>query len=511
MELALRQEVDRAPIGARSEPFRPGGVAEAGPIRQDSRQGTSGGRPPRPGAARGGSCRASQALSEGADTRRTGSPVPGHRTRRRRPGKDWTAIAIRRGQSFELEDLTVLTRLEVDGFKNLVGFSLDLGPFTCVAGPNSVGKSNIFDVIRFLSLLTDHTIMEAALKVRGAHPDTSDVRDLFWTDGSRRRDRLRIACEMVVEPNVRDDFGRPAEASSTFLRYEIEIRYLPPSTETGLLGRLVLETELLSYITQGEAARHMLFPHNPAQFRGVAVKNTRRSASGFISTHTAEDGKREIVVHQDGGSRGQGQTAPADSAPRAIVGTSNTSATPTVLAARREMQAWRLLALEPSAMRRPDPFQTDSRLTVNGGHLAATLYRLTMSAAKSGGDPEDVYAEVASRLSDLVSVSAIQVIPDEVRQLLTLYVTEASGVSLPASSLSDGTLRFLTLAVIAADPEARGVMCMEEPENGIHPAKMSAMVDILREIAVDAHMPPGPDNPLRQVLVATHSPAFVQL
>ena len=99
--------------------------------------------------------------------------------------------------------------------------------------------------------------MEAALKVRGAHPDTSDVRDLFWTDGSGRKDRLRIACEMVVEPNVRDDFGRPVEASSTFLRYEIEIGYLPPSTETGLLGRLVLETELLSYITQGDAAKHM--------------------------------------------------------------------------------------------------------------------------------------------------------------------------------------------------------------------------------------------------------------
>lgn len=28
----------------------------------------------------------------------------------------------------------MLTRLEVDDFKNLVNFSLDFGPYTCIAG-----------------------------------------------------------------------------------------------------------------------------------------------------------------------------------------------------------------------------------------------------------------------------------------------------------------------------------------------------------------------------------------
>ncbi len=30
----------------------------------------------------------------------------------------------------------MLTRIEVDGFKNLVDFSLDFGPYTCIAGEN---------------------------------------------------------------------------------------------------------------------------------------------------------------------------------------------------------------------------------------------------------------------------------------------------------------------------------------------------------------------------------------
>ena len=50
----------------------------------------------------------------------------------------------------------MLTRLEVNGFKNLVDFSVDFGPFTCITGPGGVGKSNLFDVIRFLSLLTEY-------------------------------------------------------------------------------------------------------------------------------------------------------------------------------------------------------------------------------------------------------------------------------------------------------------------------------------------------------------------
>ena len=41
---------------------------------------------------------------------------------------------------------------------------------------------------------------------------------------------------MIVGKNVRDDFGREAEASSSFLRYEIAFRYEPPAGAGGLLG-----------------------------------------------------------------------------------------------------------------------------------------------------------------------------------------------------------------------------------------------------------------------------------
>lgn len=409
----------------------------------------------------------------------------------------------------------MLTRLEVDGFKNLIGVALDFGPLTCIAGPNSVGKSNLFDALRFLSLLTEHTLVESALRVRDGDSETSDLRDLFYRDTSSQGGpaaelQFRIAAEMIVDPQVRDDFGRLAEANSTFLRYEIKIGYAPPD-HGGVLGHLVLLAEELTYITEGAATRRLKFPHSVQHFRAQIVKNKRKTPAGYISTRLAADGQIEIVVHQDGGSRGPGQIAPAASAPRTIVGTSNTSATPTILAARREMQSWRFLALEPSAMRRSDRFQTETSVTSAGGHLPATLYRLANAAQRRGEDPADVYAGVANRLAQLVPISTLAVEVDDVRQILTIMAQERSGVRLPAAALSDGTLRFLTLAVLAADPDMRGLLCIEEPENGIHPARMGEMTELLQVLAVDPRFDPGVDNPLRQVVVATHSPAFVQL
>jgi predicted ATPase len=167
------------------------------------------------------------------------------------------------------------------------------------------------------------------------------------------------------------------------------------------------------------------------------------------------------------------------------------------------MQQWRMLALEPSAMRAPDSINDSASIAANGAHLASALYRMSIS------DSQDVYASVASNASALTDVRDVRVDFDSSRDLLTLEAKLGDGPYLPARALSDGTLRFLALSVIEVDPRFGGLICMEEPENGIHPAKIQSMVDLLRQLAVDAHEAPGDDNPLRQVIVNTHSPRFV--
>ncbi len=402
----------------------------------------------------------------------------------------------------------MLTRLEVDGFKNLLNVSLDLGAFTCIAGENGAGKSNIFDAIQFLSLLADKSMMEAAQEVRGVHGERlGDPRDLFWNGYQSAEPQMRFAAEMIVPRQVEDDFGREAHPTITFLRYELQLGYLPP-TGRERIGRMTLLREVLTHINQGDAAAHLRFPHSVKHFRNAVVTG-RRSGVAFIST-ADENGQPVISVHQDGGSRGQPRPAAASRAPATVVSTITRSDDPTILAARREMQSWRRLALEPSALRTSDSYVDDRVMGSDGRHLPATLYRI---ATAEHVDPDQVYARVAGRLADLSSlqVRRLEVEADDVREMWSVRLEEATGLTLPARSLSEGTLRFLALCVLLEDSSVQGLLCMEEPENGIHPANVPAMVRLVQDLAVDPHLPPGPDNPFRQVLVNTHSPAIVQL
>ena len=407
----------------------------------------------------------------------------------------------------------MLTRLQVSGFKNLVDVDVRFGPFTCVIGPNGVGKSNLFDAIRFLNALAGHALMEAAALVRDQDSRTADVRNLFHRVGDRYAESMSFAVEMIVPRKAVDDLGQEAKASITFLRYSLDLAY----RETGdslAPGTLEIMKEELVHIPQGAAAKHLQFPHKAKDWRKSVVRG-QRHAPFFIST-TGEGEGRTINLHQDGGSSGRPLRRPAANLSRTVLSVSNAAESPTVVAARREMEAWRMLQLEPSALRRPDEFDSPRRLGTDGSHLAAALYRLAHDPGQAvNGSQEEEYAartcgRIANRLHELIEdVYDVNVDRDEKREILTLYVKEGEGTLHPARALSDGTLRFLALAVLEMDPEVQGVLCLEEPENGIHPARIPAILQLLRDIAVDASKPAGPDNPLRQVIVNTHSPAVL--
>lgn len=401
----------------------------------------------------------------------------------------------------------MLTRLEIEGFKNLAALTVEFGPFTCIAGENGVGKSNVFDAIQFLSLLADQPLMEAAEAVRTTRDERAgDPRELFWSGSEGKK--MRFVAEMIVPRQVEDDFGQTARPTISFLRYELEIGYQEP-TEADRRGRLILLAERLRHINLGEAASRLGFDHSPNDFRRKVVFG-RRSGAAFISTQDEDD--RVITVHQDGGSRGQPRRASAVRAPATVVSTITVADDPTILAARREMQSWRRLALEPTALRTADRYTDPRFMASDGRHLPAALYRIAHSEL-SHGSPQDVYARVASRLSELtgISVKTLDVVADDTRELLTIRLIEQSGASIPARALSEGTLRFLALCVLLEDPDVGGVLCMEEPENGIHPANIQAMLTLLMDLAVDPELAPGDGNPVRQVIVNTHSPVVVQI
>ncbi|NER19501.1 MAG: AAA family ATPase [Symploca sp. SIO1C2] len=409
----------------------------------------------------------------------------------------------------------MLTRLKVSGFKNLVDVDVRFGAFTCVAGANGVGKSNLFDAIRFLSALADLPLIEAALSVRDEGGRTGDIRSLFHRVGNEYDPKMFFTAEMIVPAEGVDDLGQTAQASITFLRYSLELAYREDDSIRSL-GSLELLKEELVHIKLGEAPKQLLFPHKAKTWRKSAVKGQRR-APFFIST-AGEGTNRIIKLHQDGGISGRALARSAVDLPRTVLSVTNAAESPTALLARREMQSWQLLQLEPSSLRQPDPFTATPQLGTDGSHLPGTLYHLArlkkkqeMNRQSEAEVETQVYAQVAGRLAELLDdVDEVEIDRDDRRELLTLMVKTRDGTIHPARSLSDGTMRFLALAVLELDPEAQGLLCLEEPENGIHPERIPKILRLLQDIATDVEEPVERDNPLRQVVVNTHSPAVVQ-
>jgi len=404
----------------------------------------------------------------------------------------------------------MLTRLSVDGFKNLDRLDVRFGPFTCIAGPNGVGKSNLFDAILFLAALADMPLVEAALTVRGGDTRRGDVRSLFRRTGAQTADRMKLVAEIVIPSEGEDALGQSAVASMTFLQYELELGYRPDNT-IKTMGTLEVIGESMVHINKSKAKARLGFPHKKA-WRDSVVQGRRTSP--YISTDV-EGGTTVVSLHADsvgGFGGGRPRRVPASNLPRTMLSSVNNAAEHrTLVLARQEMASWTQLQLEPSALRAPDSFTAPRTIGPNGAHLPATLYELAQAAERDHpGGSEDVYARVANRLSQLVeNVRRVSVDVDEKRQLLNIAMTDRYSTDHIASALSDGTLRFLALTVMEADPKSRRLLCLEEPENGMHPLRIAAVIELLGDLAVDAEEPVDGDNPLRQVIINTHSPSVV--
>jgi len=76
-------------------------------------------------------------------------------------------------------------------------------------------------------------------------------------------------------------------------------------------------------------------------------------------------------------------------------------------------------------------------------------------------------------------------------------VRYSGGYSITSSGLSDGTLRILTLTLLAYLPDAPQLVVTEEPENGIHPSAIEAILQSLESLYSS------------QVWISSHSPVVL--
>ncbi len=390
----------------------------------------------------------------------------------------------------------MITQIEIDGFKTFKDFKVELAPFQVIVGANGSGKSNLFDALHLLSRLAEVDLRTAFQELRG------DAHELFTLlPNGQHTKRIRMAVELLVNRSVQDSLGKEAELTYIRLRYEIAITQ---RTDERGLEQLQIIHESLRLIPQSEDTWCKKY-EIPAQMYELPHQANRiQSFIGTFNAHPAMPTLIEpltICLYADG--EGQEREYSAEKVQRTVLSTIIHTNYPHSFAVRQEILSWKFLNLDPKELRKPSSINDPAFLTKDGGNLPATLARM---------QAEDSFAMtgVSLDMTNLVpGILNIKVDKNVARGEYDIWVETDDELTFSANVLSDGTLRLLALASIRNDARFQGVLCLEEPENGVHPLHLKNMAHLLREMATNFNNPLPGDQPLRQVLITTHSAALI--
>jgi predicted ATPase len=148
-----------------------------------------------------------------------------------------------------------------------------------------------------------------------------------------------------------------------------------------------------------------------------------------------------------------------------------------------------------AAIRLPQPPEASTTLGESGENLTSVLLPLFTNL-----DYEEQRDELLSFLHAAIPhFEILTPTPEAISNRVVLqWVEEDVKAKLSATDLSDGVLRVLALGVICCNPHPPSLICIDEPEIGLHPKLMPLVGGLLRQAALRS-----------QVIVLTHSPEFL--
>jgi predicted ATPase len=326
--------------------------------------------------------------------------------------------------------------------QNLLSFgpdtpSLELRPLNVLIGPNGSGKSNLIEAISILQA-APNDISEPFARGGGAN-------EWIWK-GANDGDQAIITARAALFGNA----------------LGIDVLHQMHLSPMKGLGIGVLKESLLEI----EDNR----PPVPV-YRGTYSSGTIKSNGEFKDiTLTEREGHHSILsLRRD---------------PQYYRSITNLSADYTRIRIYRDWSFGR-----GTVVRVPQPaVDFEQFLKEDLSNLALTISRLLSEPS----DRDHLY-RLLEKLADNVCQIGVANLHDTVQ----IYLHEGSR-RIPATRLSDGTLRYICLLAILCDPNPPPLVCIEEPELGLHPDMLPTITDLLRQASHRT-----------QVVVTTHSDLIV--
>jgi predicted ATPase len=354
----------------------------------------------------------------------------------------------------------MIKSISVTDFKGFHQATLKLGPLTLLVGANASGKSNLRDAFRVLhGIGRGYTVAE----ILGEKWGEGGVLQWRGIRGGTREATFQRAKAFSIEVTMALPHGQKSHDAT----YRVEI-------EAGLNGK-----------PPRVAAEHLI-----VQGQGTFVFDSR-SEKQYDSPH--------LFVHVRKPGRGRNPTSLflrqqpilSQFADQRHLPLSGRELARSVLDVLGNM---RFLDLNPEAMRRPSlPGQTV--LGDQGENLSSVLQQITQQP--------DTKQALLQWVKALTPMDAIDFeFPNDATGRIVVTLVETKEQRTTVNSASDGTLRFLTMIAALLGPEPAGFYFFEELDNGIHPARLHLLLQLIEQQVTKG---------TTQMVATTHSPQLLRL
>ncbi|MBN1352248.1 AAA family ATPase [candidate division KSB1 bacterium] len=366
----------------------------------------------------------------------------------------------------------MFTRIQTRSFRCLKAVDQSLGRFRALVGPNASGKTTFLDVIGFLG-----DLMRSRGDVLGTTRSRStNFENLLWKNEG---ESFQLALEANIPESIRARMGENKQ-HFTYVRYEIDIGFDKADNEIGINH----ETLWLLKPGEGESIQYRFsFPEIRSTVTTILLKSGKNRNAAITKKPGGNDnyyahGKKDTYTPSFKLGRGKSALAnlPAD------------EENFPVSAWFRNLldQGVQPFILNSQAIHLPSPPGKGRRFQTDGSNLAWVIADLRKNAKQFNL----WLSHVRTALGDINDIDTIERPEDKHRYIVLRYF---NGAEVPSWLVSDGTLRLLALTIPAYLTDLEGTFLIEEPENGIHPRAIEAILQSLSSVYSG------------QVLIATHS------
>ncbi|MGA3327666.1 MAG: AAA family ATPase [Terriglobia bacterium] len=344
--------------------------------------------------------------------------------------------------------------IKIEGFRSFKSVELEMPRLAVLIGPNGGGKSNFLDLLMLMAEAGDRKLANGIFNRGG-------FRSIAFGFHPPREVRIELRFKEVLH-----SWKVPVEGADKKLdvRFKITARNLGSA----------------AYITD-ELVRQEL-DIDPSLSADVVSRGPEGVVfrvpgdSGTLTDQRVEVSPIELAISQ----------------------VKDPTKYPAASEVLKQLEGWtfyRDIDVGPeSPVRQPALLRSDIRLLPNGSNLSSVFHAIQQDHPDDWGEILEI---VHTAYPDFMKLT-VPAEGGDGKVLLRWFEQPYEREGISANLLSDGTMKLLCLIAILKNPTPPPLICIDEPELGLHPDWIELVAELMQDAAMRT-----------QVIVATHSPHIV--